>query len=529
MTSHINDETFTQIPSAPPADQSVMSQDHQELHQSVIHGSNDKGLLEVPNQRRHPHPVFMFPSPIQPPASTPVPMVTILEPSSDVKNSHHHDQNNNHDDDQELYSQVNNNNNRHWSERTEYKRTQYTRKILEFITEIVLPLVSIISNILLIVMLRSNFTLMMIGVGLFLLPNILFLFFYFQKMLHRREKMFEVVMILLLGPLLRWLCSVRLMIVGRIQDSGLYVTGLNREASDLELFVTAAKMIDGIFSCSVKIVWLLYLIAVKAMPVPVLSWRMVEKQDWFGNVVHMPSISSLTLLSSLGILVKNLAQLWMINIPSNHEDILQTEDEASENRCKLRLMKLMQWTLLTLFVTTAVLFRLLSYALIFVHLFLFYLPLIIILIIFSVHIILRGVCDDFYVESERMDVFQTAVCSSLVPTPSFSNIKAHNLLQVHSTITNFILMVSLAAIMFLNLDYNLPIISRPAQMSYSAQPASSLNTTLPLNFFDLCLVTTLLLQPPSSALVCRVGGPGERVWSRCCWCRSPGLDRQMSW
>ena len=104
-----------------------------------------------------------------------------------------------------------------------------------------------------------------------------------------------------------------------------------------------------------------------------------------------------------------------------------------------------------------------------VHLNVFLMPAAgIILFSFVTHIVLRGLSNRFYVDSGKMDVFLTACCCALVPTPTSSNIRAHNLLQAHSVLTNLVLMASLSVCMFLSIDYSLPIINRPWQLRYSS-------------------------------------------------------------
>ena len=87
------------------------------------------------------------------------------------------------------------------------------------------------------------------------------------------------------------------------------------EVEDLTNFIFASKMIDGIFQTSVQIIWLLYLIAIEIYPFPLFNMTTKEVKDWFGNVVSVPVVSSLTLYSSLAVLVKNLSELWMYHLP----------------------------------------------------------------------------------------------------------------------------------------------------------------------------------------------------------------------
>merc|ERR1719357_1606799 len=97
--------------------------------------------------------------------------------------------------------------------------------------------------------------------------------------------------------------------------------------------------------------------------------------------------------------------------------------------------------------------RLLIYLLLFLHLNIFKIPIICTFVFgtFS-HLALRRY-KTFKVRSTNMDVFVTACCCSLIPTPSSSDVKAHNLLQAHTTVFNLMLLSLLACSVFSSLDY----------------------------------------------------------------------------
>ena len=362
---------------------------------------------------------------------------------------------------------------------TKYHRTEYLRTVFAIVTDAILPLTSLVASFLNVLQLFfiGEFNLGWVGLTLFLLPTFLVLFYYLENMFHRQNKLLELFLIAVFGPFLRWFCSVRLLIL----KLGVEDTNASMEAGDLSNFIYAAKMLDGIFQTSMQVIWLLYLIAIEVYPFPLFDLTTREVTDWFGNVFHLPVLSSLTLYSSLAVLVKNLSELWMSHIPtatnrSGSETIIQSKEYG---KCR----KFLQWILLIMFVLAGVLYRLMSYLLLFVHLNVFLMPGAgIVLVSFVMHILLRGLSNRFYVDSGKMDVFLTACCCALVPTPTSSNIRAHNLLQAHSVITNLLLMVSLGVCMFLSVDYSLPIINRPWQLRYSST-----------YFFNYCLIVILLL------------------------------------
>ena len=117
----------------------------------------------------------------------------------------------------------------------------------------------------------------------------------------------EAGLILALGPLLRWLCSVCLLMARH--GSGEVSEGFR----DLQAFATATRVIDGVFQGSLHIVWLLYLIATGIYPFPVLDWKMKPLTDHAGNMISFPVLSSFGLYPAFLVLVKNLFQYWRLH------------------------------------------------------------------------------------------------------------------------------------------------------------------------------------------------------------------------
>ena len=118
----------------------------------------------------------------------------------------------------------------------------------------------------------------------------------------------EAGLIIALGPLLRWFCSVRLLVARHASD------GNSEDFQDLQAFATATRVIDGVFQGSLQIVWLLYLIAIGIYPFPLLDWSQTRwVVDPSGNKMLFPVLSSIGLYPSLAVLVKNLFQYWRLH------------------------------------------------------------------------------------------------------------------------------------------------------------------------------------------------------------------------
>ena len=126
--------------------------------------------------------------------------------------------------------------------------------------------------------------------------------------MHRKKKLKEAGLILVLGPVLRWLCSVLLL----MEELGNGIT-TPEHVQDLQAFATATRVIDGVFQGSLHIVWLIYLIATGIYPFPVLDWKMKPVTDHAGNMISFPVLSSFGLYPAFLVLVKNLFQYWRLH------------------------------------------------------------------------------------------------------------------------------------------------------------------------------------------------------------------------
>ena len=132
----------------------------------------------------------------------------------------------------------------------------------------------------------------------------------------------EAGLILALGPLLRWLCSVSLLMAK---------PDVSEDFRDLKAFATATRVIDGVFQGSLHIVWLLYLIAIGVYPFPLFDLKYKLITDFSGNKMKFPVISSMGLYPSMAVLVKNLLQYWRLHhLQATTDDgsttVLVTED-----------------------------------------------------------------------------------------------------------------------------------------------------------------------------------------------------------
>ena len=362
------------------------------------------------------------------------------------------------------------------------KRTSYLGTLVTIFTEVLLPLATALLPLgkILELFMEGHPRCGGGGGALFLLPTFLMLVFYVENLFHREEKALELGLITVLGPLLRWAASFKLFFLrhGKL--------GQNTEMEDLEIFISATKMIDGIFQPSVQMIFMVYLMAVGVKSADKFTFTQMfsltkEIRDFSGNVIKFPELSNLNLYTSTAVLVKNISQLWMANFPrrtteDGSETIVTPDPDLRPTR------KFLQWLVLVMFVTTVVTYRLLSYVILCLHFNYFHLPAVSTIVLgFLFHLVLRGMGDQFFVNTSKTDVFLTACCCSLVPTPTSANIRAHNLLQVHTVFTNLVMFLGLGLCIFLNIDYYLPIIARPA-LQYSHK-----------FFFYACLVVIVLL------------------------------------
>ena len=190
---------------------------------------------------------------------------------------------------------------------TEASRERYRANTLSYIAEGLLPAISLFFAI------YNSFELFsqnsFLGWGnlvIFFVPSILVLLFYAENMMHRENKLMEAGLIVALGPLLRWLCSVCLLMAK---------PDVSEDFRDLKAFATATRVIDGVFQGSLHIVWLLYLIATDIYPFPGLEKRTKTVTDHNGNVMKFPVLSSFGLYPAFLVLVKNLFLYWRLHHP----------------------------------------------------------------------------------------------------------------------------------------------------------------------------------------------------------------------
>ena len=196
--------------------------------------------------------------------------------------------------------------------RTDASRGRYISNLFAIITEGLLPGTSLIFAIINMSELLLDMDLVLffwVSLAIFFAPSILALLYYAENMQHRERKWLEAGLIIALGPLLRFLFSVRLL-AAKLGNADL---NQSQDFLDLQAFVTATRVIDGVFQGSLQIVWLFYLIAIgqHPFPLPYPGFKTTHSfTDWQGNYTSFPAISSYGLYPTVAVLVKNLFQFW---------------------------------------------------------------------------------------------------------------------------------------------------------------------------------------------------------------------------
>ena len=281
--------------------------------------------------------------------------------------------------------------------RTDASRGRYIANLFAIITEGLLPGTSLIFAIIN----MSEFLLDMnylfgVSLAIFLAPSILALLYYAENMQHREKKWLEAGLIIALGPLLRFLFSIRLL-MAKLGNADL---NQSQDFLDLQAIATATRVIDGVFQGSLQIVWLFYLIARGKHPLPLPYPGLKTTQpfkDWQGNWISLPVLSSFGLYPTMAVLVKNLFQYWrQHHLKATTEDgsttvlvkenitrslilILDLQNNSfkktmsSCTSCSFKTFRRCLW--LSLFILCTCLFRLGTYALLLLHFnFLFLMP-----------------------------------------------------------------------------------------------------------------------------------------------------------
>ena len=148
-----------------------------------------------------------------------------------------------------------------------------------------------------------------VSLAIFFAPSILALLYYAENMQHRERKWLEAGLIIALGPLLRFLFSIRLLLA-KLRKADL---NQSQDFQDLQAIATATRVIAGVFQGSLQIVLLFYLIATgkHPFPLPYPGFKTTHPiKDWQGNSISFPAISSFGLYPTMAVLVTNLFQYW---------------------------------------------------------------------------------------------------------------------------------------------------------------------------------------------------------------------------
>ena len=193
--------------------------------------------------------------------------------------------------------------------RTDASRGRYIANLVAIITEGLLPGTSLIFALINMFELLFEPYLFWVSLAIFFAPSILALLYYAENMQHRERKWLEAGLIIALGPLLRFLFSIRLLLA-KLRKADL---NQSQDFQDLQAIATATRVIAGVFQGSLQIVWLFYLIALgkHPFPLPYPGLKTTHSfKDWQGNSISFPAISSFGLYPTMAVLVMNLFQYW---------------------------------------------------------------------------------------------------------------------------------------------------------------------------------------------------------------------------
>ena len=272
--------------------------------------------------------------------------------------------------------------------RTDASRGRYIANLVAIITEGLLPGTSLIFALINMFELLFEPYLFWVSLAIFFAPSILALFYYAENMQHRERRWLEAGLIIALGPLPRFLFSVRLL-MAKLGKADL---NQSQDFLDLQAIATATRVIDGVFQGSLQIVLLFYLIAIGKHPFP-LPYPDLKTTHSFmdgqGNWISFPAISGVGLYPTMAVLVKNLFQYWrQHHVKATTEDgsatVLVEENITrslilifnSQNNsvkrtmssctlCSFQTFRRCLW--LSLFIFCTCLFRLGTYALLILH------------------------------------------------------------------------------------------------------------------------------------------------------------------
>jgi len=314
------------------------------------------------------------------------------------------------------------------------KRNKSVEKAENILLDIVFPACDNVTDVLMVVGLYtmpSYRTFSYWTMGLLYLPTIFLVIHYFLNLTKKRRWYVELPFLILLGPAVDWMIYLARLVKGKrnmVVDK------------ELDKFLYIAKIVNGVIEASLQLIWTLLLISIKVRPLP---WsEMTQIPDLVGNTIPVPA-STLSIIFSVISIIKSLAFFW------NKYGVARSDGTVSEDT-RYRF-------LVPLILVTTMVFRLGCLVIFAVYLNIYTMAILgLSLVTFNLLRLFRTCFEDSCALGETVSGF----ANSILPTPSSTDQRSHNLYLLHDLVTSSIYLCFLIIIQILNLNYSQPYYKR---------------------------------------------------------------------
>jgi len=315
-----------------------------------------------------------------------------------------------------------------------HKRNKSLEKAENIVLDIVFPACDNVTDVLMVVGLYtmpSYRTFSYWTLGLLYLPTVFLVIHFLLNFTKRRLWYAELTFLLLFGPAVDWIIYLARLIKG---EKAIFMD------KELEKFLFIAKIVNGVIEASLQLIWTLLLISIKVRPLP---WaEMTQIPDLVGNSLPVPA-STLSIIFSCISIIKSLAYFW------NKYGVARSDTTITETtRCRLLVPPIL---------ATSMIFRLGCLVIFAVYLNIYTMAILgISLVTFNLLRLFRTCFEDSCALGETVSGF----ANSILPTPSSTDQRSHNLYMLHDLFTSSIYLSFLIIIQLLNLDYSHPYYKR---------------------------------------------------------------------
>lgn len=315
-----------------------------------------------------------------------------------------------------------------------HKRNQTLEKIQSVVMDIALPACDNVTDVIMVVGLYTMPSYRVFSywtMGLLYLPTVFLVIHYLLNFTKRHRWYAELPFLIFFGPTVDWVIYLVRLVKGE---------KANQVDKEVDKFLYIAKIVNGVIEASLQLIWTILLITIKVKPLP---WTdMTNIPDLVGNSVPIPA-STLSIIFSAISIIKSLAYFW------NRYGVVRNDGSLPEdNSCSFLVLPIL---------ATSMIFRLGCLVMFTVYLNIYTMAVLgLSLVAFNIIRLFRTCFEESCALGETVSGF----ANSILPTPSSSDQRSHNLYLLHDLVTSSLYLCFLIIIQVLNLNYSHPFYKR---------------------------------------------------------------------